>query len=135
MSFRSALLFSVLLFGYLYWSLAQPANVFEIRCKVMEPISDPSVCKYGSFYNACDKLDCFKGPGDKCGDNVSTSIRYGKCAPGLSCCNSECKGCINGNCYSVSCHPSHAMGLRSDPYMPERHVNPLYRIFDYYSNE
>uniref|UniRef100_A0A182MQE1 Uncharacterized protein n=1 Tax=Anopheles culicifacies TaxID=139723 RepID=A0A182MQE1_9DIPT len=102
---------------------------------MMKQVPDPSECKYGAFINTCSKMACWKGPGQECGDNVSAFIRYGQCAPGLRCCNGVCKGCLNGNCYSESCHPSHSFQLRSDPYMPERHMDPLYRIFDYYSNE
>ncbi|XP_035896953.1 uncharacterized protein LOC118505363 [Anopheles stephensi] len=135
MSSGSVLLVTVLLMGYLYWSLAQPTNLIEIRCKVMVPKKDPSECAHGAFINTCSKLDCWQGPGQECGENVAGYIRYGQCAPGLRCCNGRCKGCLNGNCFRESCHPTHAFQLRSDPYMPERHMDPLYRLFDYYNNE
>uniref|UniRef100_A0A4Y0BIG5 Neuroparsin n=1 Tax=Anopheles funestus TaxID=62324 RepID=A0A4Y0BIG5_ANOFN len=135
MSSRNILLLSVLLMGYLYWSLAQPMTVYEMLCTLRQAVDNPNECKFGFFTNICQKLECWKGPGEECGDNMSAYIRYGQCASGLICCNGECKGCINGICNSEPCHPPHSYQLRSDPHMMERRMDPLYRIFDHYNNK
>ncbi|XP_040173327.1 uncharacterized protein LOC120906003 [Anopheles arabiensis] len=136
MSFGNVLLLAALLVGYSYWSLAQPTNLIEIRCK-MQRDEDISTCKYGFYMTTCKTFACWKGPNEPCGGELSNNMLYGKCKSGLRCCNGRCTGCLNGVC-SDSCHPSklHSFQHRSDPYMvEERHLSPLYRFFDYYSNE
>uniref|UniRef100_A0A182N047 Uncharacterized protein n=1 Tax=Anopheles dirus TaxID=7168 RepID=A0A182N047_9DIPT len=139
MSSGSVLLLTVLLMGYLYWSLAQPTSLIEIRCKLMRPVSDTSQCTYGAFLNPCTKWDCLKGPGENCGSSATEIVLFSKCADGLRCCNGRCIGCLNGKCYREPCHPpstTRHYQLRSDPYVQERHMDPLYPLFgDYYSNE
>ncbi|XP_052862296.1 neuroparsin-A-like [Anopheles cruzii] len=137
MSSSGVLLFTVLLIGYLYWSLAQPTNLIEIRCRLIPPVTDASLCPHGAFLNVCNKLACVKGPGENCGGNAAGTVLFGQCAHGLRCCNGKCNGCINGNCYREPCHPqkSHGFQHRSDPYMPVRRMDPLYTFFDYYANE
>uniref|UniRef100_A0A182PFC1 Neuroparsin n=1 Tax=Anopheles epiroticus TaxID=199890 RepID=A0A182PFC1_9DIPT len=135
MCVRNILLLAVLILGYSYWSLAQPTNLIEIRCKLYRD-EDISKCKYGIYITTCNKLACWRGPGDECGDGLSNYMVLGQCKSGLRCCNGKCNGCLDGVCHEM-CHPPklHSYQHRSDPYVVDRHMNPLYRFFDYYSNE
>ncbi|XP_053677954.1 neuroparsin-A-like [Anopheles nili] len=133
MSSRSVLLFTVVLMGYFYWSLAQPKNPIKVRCMVKPEVNNSAMCPHGTFLNACGKWDCIKGPGENCGTNIPDIILYGKCADGLWCCNGQCKGCTKGNCFNEACHPSkrHSYQPRSDPDMLARYIDRLYSIYDY----
>uniref|UniRef100_A0A182QBL6 WAP domain-containing protein n=1 Tax=Anopheles farauti TaxID=69004 RepID=A0A182QBL6_9DIPT len=138
MSSGSVLLLTVLLMGYIYWSLAQPTNVKEIRCRI-RPVPDARNCLYGSFLDPCQQYSCYNGPGDKCSTQELSIILTSKCAEGLQCCNGKCIGCLNGKCVRDPCHPSpdaHHYQHRSDPYMQERYMDPIWTLFaDYYSNK
>uniref|UniRef100_A0A8W7PDV0 Uncharacterized protein n=1 Tax=Anopheles coluzzii TaxID=1518534 RepID=A0A8W7PDV0_ANOCL len=66
MSFGNVLLLTALLVGYSYWSLAQPTNLIEIRCK-MQRDEDISTCKYGFYMTTCKTFACWKvGPRFQC---------------------------------------------------------------------
>uniref|UniRef100_A0A182IJJ2 Neuroparsin n=1 Tax=Anopheles atroparvus TaxID=41427 RepID=A0A182IJJ2_ANOAO len=139
MSSGSVLLLTVLLIGYIYWSLAQPTNTMQIRCKLKKPVKDPETeCRYGVFINACGKQACISGPGEFCAESSTDTVLWGKCAHDLLCCRGQCRGCTaQGVCFDKPCQPprEHDMQHRSDPYMPQRHLNPLYAFFDYYGSE
>ncbi|KFB49001.1 AGAP000108-PA-like protein [Anopheles sinensis] len=139
MSSGSVLLLTVLLIGYIYWSLAQPTNIFEIRCKLKKPVKDAHiVCPHGVFIDPCGMEECIRGPGDLCGNTKYDIVLYGQCDHDLLCCNSRCRGCTaQGVCFDEPCHPpkQHGMQHRSDPYMPLRNPNPLYALLDYYGGE
>ncbi|XP_049299251.1 uncharacterized protein LOC125772018 [Anopheles funestus] len=134
MSSRTILLLSVLLTGYLSWSLAQPGSVYELLCRFRQAVENTNECKFGFFTNICKKQDCYRGPGEVCGDTLAASLRDGQCVSGLVCCNGKCNGCINGICNSELCQPS-PISLRSHPHTMERRMDPLYTVFDYYNDE
>uniref|UniRef100_A0A1Q3FS95 Putative ovarian ecdysteroidogenic hormone i n=1 Tax=Culex tarsalis TaxID=7177 RepID=A0A1Q3FS95_CULTA len=141
MSAGSVLFLTILFTGYIYWSLAQPTNVLEIRCKLYARpgVQDTGECVHGAELNPCGKLSCLSGVGDKCGENFAGIIMYGKCASGLMCCGGQCVGCKNGICDHRLCPPKlvavnhHQFGAGQQ--QPPAIFPSLYKMFDYYSSE
>ncbi|XP_035773800.1 uncharacterized protein LOC118456813 [Anopheles albimanus] len=107
MSSSGVLLFTLLLVGYLYWSLAQPTNMLQIRCRLTAAVPDERMCPYGAYISYCNKLACKQGPGKPCGNELDRdrAIKFGECADGLACCNNRCHGCYRENCFDEACNP------------------------------
>ncbi|XP_053682334.1 uncharacterized protein LOC128732912 [Sabethes cyaneus] len=141
MSAGSVLFLTVLLTGYIYWALAQPTNVLEIRCKFYAPpsVEDTGKCFHGAEVNPCGRLSCLKGVGEHCGESIAGSIMYGKCASGLMCCGGKCVGCKNGICDHRMCPPRGPMVASQSQFganqQPPAIFPSLYKMFDYYSSE
>ncbi|XP_050087342.1 neuroparsin-A-like [Anopheles aquasalis] len=138
MSSSGVLLITVLLMGYLYWSLAQPTNTVQIRCKITPAVPDERMCAYGAYISICDKLACKQGPGQQCGNDMDRdkAIKYGVCADGLDCCNDVCLGCYKDVCYTKSCNPKNTRTVRHHHYgFPSQQVSSFYRpyAFDYFN--
>lgn len=66
-------------------------------------VENTNVCPHGAEKNACDKLQCLSGLGEKCGETESLQVSYGKCANGLMCCSGYCTGCHKGICDGRIC--------------------------------
>ncbi|XP_049544950.1 neuroparsin-A-like [Anopheles darlingi] len=136
MSTSGVLLFTVLLMGYIFWSLAQPTNILQIRCKMTPAVLDPQLCKYGSHISYCKKLACKQGPGQPCGNDRDLKVKYGECAEGLDCCNGKCQGCYMDECHGDSCNPMVMNQFIKRHYRASSPADSLYAgvIFDYFNH-
>ncbi|XP_055616481.1 uncharacterized protein LOC129762326 [Toxorhynchites rutilus septentrionalis] len=142
MSVGSVLFLTILLTGYIYWSLAQPTNVLEIRCKLYARagVEDTGECVHGAELNPCGTLSCLKGVGEQCGENFAGIILHGKCANGLMCCGGQCVGCKNGMCDHRLCPPRGAPLGGHYPFGGNQQAAPaifptFYKMFDFYASE
>ncbi|CAH1405739.1 unnamed protein product [Nezara viridula] len=65
-------------------------QVLSFPCRGEECDLIPEGCLYGTVRDACGRLVCAAGPGERCGGREN---HLGKCGEGMTCKCGKCRGC------------------------------------------